>query len=273
MSISLRRSTLLLTLVLAASGCKPQTPPPPDTAGLALHQIVILAHAGEPGERRIEVLEDARISSALRYWLWGASKDSTDFLHHPGVSGDKALVAAMQQGPLLRGLVRLVDHDGKVLDSRRLDCELGTVSGEPMPQADGQVWTLGDDCSTGSGDYAGLITHFFSLGDDRIAWQHYSDGNDEHAELTVVQARRIAWRPGDPPRLEDITEVSSHQDFDDPRFKTLAPGEPLPADLPLVTDLIHYHYVGKGDWQKRIHIEKSAWFGGDGFPGPDRFPG
>ena len=268
----LRRSAVLLALALIASGCKPQAPPPPDTAGLAVHQSVILAHAGEAGERRIEVLEDARITPALRYWLWGASKDVADFLHHPGVSGDKPLAAAMQQGPLLRGLVRLVDHDGTVLDSRRLDCELGKVSTDPMPQSDGQVWTLGDDCSTGTGDYAGLITHFFSLGNERIAWQHYTAADGKHAELTVVQARRIAWRPGDPPRLEDITEVSSHPDFDDPRFKALKPGEPLPTDLPMVTDLIRYHYAGKGDWTKHIRTEKSAWFGGDGFPGPDRFP-
>ena len=32
------------------------------------------------------------------------------------------------------------------------------MSLEPMPQSDGAaVWTLGDDCSTGEGDYAGII--------------------------------------------------------------------------------------------------------------------
>jgi|GEM_PF-6112991 hypothetical protein len=269
----LRRTAFLLTLALAAAGCKPQTPPPPDTEGLAVHQTLILSHAGDPAERRIEVLEDARISPALRYWLWGGSKEPRDFLRNPGVAGDKALAAAMQQGPLRRGLVRLVDRDGKLLDYRRLDCELGTISLEPKPQSDGPVWTLGDDCSTGSGDYAGLITHFFRLGDDKIAWQHYTAADGESGELTVVQARRIAWRPGDPPRLEDITEVSSHPDFDDPRFKALKPDEPMPPDLPLVTDFIRYRYTGGGVWQKQIRTAKSAWFGGDGFPGPDQFPG
>jgi hypothetical protein len=268
----LGRSALLLPLALAATGCKPQNPPP-DTTGLTVHQAVVLADAGQAGERRIEVLEDARISSALRYWLWGASKDPKDFLHKPGVAGDKALATAMEQGPLLRGLVRLVDHDGKVLDSRRLDCELGNISPEPRQQTDGPVWTLGDDCSTGGGDYAGLITHFFRLGHDRIAWEHFSGTDGEKDELTVVFARRIAWRPEDPPRLEDITEVSSHPDFDDPRFKALKPDEPMPTDLPLVTDYIHYKYAGQGDWTKLIQTEKSAWFGGDGYPGPARFPG
>jgi hypothetical protein len=165
-----RRSAVLLTLLLAASGCKPQGPPPPATTGLAVQQSVVLAHRGEAGERRIQVLEDARITSALHYWLWGASKDPVDFLHHPGVAGDKALAASMERGPLLRGMVELVDHDGKVLDYRRLDCEIAAVSLEPMPQSDGAaVWTLGDDCSTGEGDYAGIITHFFTLGDDKLA--------------------------------------------------------------------------------------------------------
>jgi hypothetical protein len=264
----------LLILAGVAAGCKPQAPPSaPDTAGLAVHQTVILAQAGQPGERRIEVLEDERISSALRYWLWGGSKDPAEFLHHPGVAGDKALAAALEQGPLRRGLVRLVDHDGKLLDFRRLDCELGTVSLEPRQQPDGVVWTLGDDCSTGDGDYAGLITHFFRLGsDDKIAWQHFRGPAGEHDELTVVQARRIAWRPGDLPHLDDITEVSSHPDFEDPRFKALKSGEPMPPDLPLVTEYIHYRYAGGGEWTKLARTEKSGWFGGDGFPGPDRFP-
>jgi hypothetical protein len=267
------RTALLLLLALAVDGCKPRQAPPPDTTGLAVHQTVVLAHRGEAGERRIEVLEDARITQPLRYWLWGASKDPKDFLHHPGVAGDKALAEAIGRGPLMRGLVLLVDHDGAVLDSRRLDCELGTISAEPQPQTGGQVWTLADDCSTGEGDYAGLITHFFSLGDDRIAWQHFTDGDGKRAELTVVKARRIDWRPGDPPRLEEITEVSSHPDFADPRFKALKDGEPMPADLPMVTDLIRYRYAGNGDWTKQIRTETSPWYGGDGFPGPDRFPG
>jgi hypothetical protein len=264
----------LFVLVLAVSGCKPETAPPPDTTGLAVHQTVILARAGQPDERRIEVLEDARITPALRYWLWGGSKEPQDFLHQPGVAGDQFLADAMLQGPLRRGLVRLVDHDGKVLDYRRLDCELANISAQPIPQTGGQVWTLGDDCSTGEGDYAGLITHFFSLGADKIAWQHFVDpSSGRRLELTVVQARRIAWRKGDPPRLEDITEVSSHPNYEDPRFKALKDGEPLPSDLPLVTDLIHYHYAGNGEWTQQIRTENTAWYGGDGFPGPDRFPG
>jgi hypothetical protein len=268
------RSTLsLLILAFAAAGCKPQASPP-DTTGLAVHQTVILAQAGQPGERRIEVLEDARINSTLRYWLWGGSKEPADFLHQPGVAGDKALATSFQQAPLLRGMVRLVDHDGKLLDARRLDCELGTISLEPLQQPDGEVWTLGDDCSTGSGDYAGLITHFFRLGDDdKLAWQHFTGAKGEHEELTVVQARRLAWRAGDPPQLDDITEVSSHPDFDDPRFKALKSGEPMPPDVPLVTEYIRYRYAGRGEWTKLSRTEKAGWFGGDGFPGPDRFPG
>lgn len=272
MKLPLRTPLVLAALALSLTACKPQAPAP-DTTGLTVHQTVILAHGGEAGERRIEVMEDARITSNLRYWLWGGSKDPAQFLHMPGVSREKALAEAMKQGPLLRGLVLLVDHDGKVLDYRRLDCELGQISAEPKPQTGGQVWTLGDDCSTGEGDYAGLITHFFTLGDDKIAWQRFTDDKGERTELTVVQARRIAWRTGDSPLLDDITEVSSHPDFDDPRFKALKPDDPMPADLPLVTDYIHYHYAGNGDWQKRIRTQNAAWFGGDGYPAPEKFPG
>jgi hypothetical protein len=262
---------LLAAIACTASACKKQ-PPAADMTGLAVHQSVVLANPGAAGERRLEVLEDARITPKLRSWLFGGSKDPDDFLKAPGVAGDQALAAAIQQGPLKRGLIVLVDHDGKVLDSRRLDCELGKLSPGPEQQNGNPVWTLGDDCSTGNGDYAGLITYLFQLGDDRIAWQRFTAADGEAGELTLVQARRIAWKPMDQGDLTDIVEVSSHPDYDDPRFKALSQGEKPPADLPLVTDYIRYRY-GNGLWTKTIRTEHAAWYAGNGFPDLDKFPG
>lgn len=270
MKTRLRSLLLLAAIACALSACKKQ--PPLDTTGLGVHQSIVLANPGAADERRIEILEDDRITPKLRYWLFGGSKDPDDFLRAPGIAGDQALAAAIQQGPLKRGLVLLVDHDGKVLDSRRLDCELGKLSPAPVQQNGTPVWTLGDDCSTGEGDYAGLITHVFGLGNDKIAWQRFAAADGEAGELTLVQARRIGWKPMDQNELTDIVEVSSHPDYDDPRFKALSQQAKPPADLPLVTDYIRYRYGG-GIWTKTIRTEHSAWDAGAGFPDLDKFPG
>jgi hypothetical protein len=259
-------------LGLALIGCSPEPAKPAAETGLKLHQTVILAHAGETGERKVEVLEDARITDTLRPLLWGGSKEAEDFLALPAIAADKALIAAMRQGPLRRGVVRLVDHAGQVLHEYGLDCELGEISTEALPQGGGTVWTMADDCSTGGGDYAGPITHFFTLANDRLAWQGYIDETGERAALTVVAANRIAWRFATPARADDIREVSSHPDFDDPRFKSLKPADPMPGDLPLVTDYIRYHYDGNSVWVKHVHTEKNlSWSIDRGFPAADNF--
>ncbi len=211
------------------------------------------------GDRRVELYEDARITPALRPSMWGGSKEPA------------ALAASIAATPLQRAVMRLVDRGGAVLSEHRLDCELGQVA--PIHQGDGSIWTLIDDCSTGEGDYAGFITYFFSVGGDKIAFQSLPDGKGGAIAITLVHARRIDWRPDRPDDAEAIREVSSHPDFDDPRVKALKDDEPLPADLPLVTDYIRYRYDGDGRWTKRLRTDRHlAWTVADGFPADAAFP-
>ena len=251
----MRRLWIGLALPLALAGCKPNAPD-----GLALQASVVASPPGAADERRIEMLEDARITPALRQGMWGGSKEPAP------------LAGAIQATPLLRGVIRLVDSRGTVLSEHRLDCELGAV--QPMKQGDGAVWTLIDDCSTGEGDYAGLITYFFTIAGDKLNFQSVATGNaGERAALTLVHARRIDWHPDSPDRADAVEEVSCHPDFDDPRIKTLKDDEPLPADLPLVTDFIRYRYDGNGQWTKRLRTDRHlAWSAADGFPAESAFP-
>ncbi len=262
---------LALPLLALLAACSPGKP-----IEYVVHQSTIVADAGKPTERRIEILEDARFTPAMRAAMWGGSKNPADFLAAPGVTADAALKKSFVETEPRHALVRLIDLDGKALAERRLDCELAATAEHPLPQAGGRmVWAVGNDCSTGDGLYAGLITHFATIEGDKFVWQHYADAaSHENEELTVVQAARITWHLKPKDRAETILEVSCHPDFGDPRFQALKPGEELPTDLPDVVDYIRYSADGQGGWIRQQRTVKGAqWDLRQDFPADSAFPG
>ena len=255
----------------ALAACSPGKP-----IEFVVHQSSVVADAGKPGERRLEILEDARFTPAMRAAMWGGSKDPADFLAAPGVAADAALKKSFAETEPRRALVRLIDPDGKVLAERQLDCELAATAEHPLPQAGGRVvWAVGNDCSTGDGLYAGLITRFVTIEGDKFVWQHYVDAaTREDEEMTLVQAARITWHLKPKDKAETILEVSCHPDFTDARFQAVKPGEPLPEDLPDVVDYIRYRADGQGGWTRQQRTVKNAqWDDRQDFPADSAFPG
>jgi hypothetical protein len=265
------RPLVLSALAVTLAACSPGKP-----IEYVVHQSVVVADAGKPTERRVEILEDARLTPAMRDAMWGGSKNPADFLVAPGVKADDALKKSFGETETRHALVRLIDLDGKALAERRLDCELAAMSDHALPQPGGrQVWALGNDCATGDGLYAGMITHFFTVEADKIVWQHYKDAtNGEDEELTVVQAPRITWHLMPKDRAEAILEVSCHPDFSDPRFQSAKPGEELPTDLPDVVDYIRYRADGQGGWIRlQRTVKNRTWDIRQDFPAESEFPG
>src|SRR5579859_5168465 len=133
------RLLVLPFLALTLAACSPGKP-----IEYVVHQSMVVADAGKPTERRIEILEDARFTPAMREAMWGGSKNPADFLAAPGVTADAALTKSFAETEPRRALVRLIDRDGKALAERQLDCELGATSEHPLPQAgDRMVWAVG----------------------------------------------------------------------------------------------------------------------------------
>jgi hypothetical protein len=236
-----------------------------------VHQSVVIAGAGTADERRLEVLEDARITPAMRELMWGGSKDPHWLLAQPGIAPDPGLA----HDGFRRGMLRLVDRDGNVLAERRLDCELGLIAEPALPQAGGLVWGVGDDCSTGEGDFAGLITRFLVPAPDRIHFEAYRDTDGRELELTLVTAHRIRWHSDPKGVAETVREVSSHPDFEDRRMRDLKPGEPPPADLPWVVEYLTYRWdAGAGLWLKTARTERDRqWDEDQAWPDAAEFPG
>lgn len=258
-------------LVLTLAACSPGTP-----IEYVVHQSIVVADAGKPSERRIEILEDARFTPAMRAAMWGGSKDPADFLAAPGVMADASLKKNFAETEPRRALVRLIDPTGKMLVERQLDCELAEAAEHPLPQAGGRtVWAVGNDCSTGDGLYAGLITRFVAVDADKLVWQHYTDAaSQENEELTLVQAARITWHLQPKDRAENIVEVSCHPDFTDRRFQAVKPGDALPTDLPDVVDYIRYRADGHGGWiRQQRTVKNTQWDDRRDFPAESAFPG
>ena len=259
-----------LPLLGLLAACSPGKP-----IEYVVHQSLVVADAGKPGERRIEILEDARFTPAMRAFMWGGSKDPAQFLTAPGVSADAALKQNFAETEPRRALVRLIDPTGKVLVERQLDCELAEAAPRPIPQSGGRmVWAIGNDCSTGDGLYAGLITRFATVEGDKLVWQHYVDAaTQENEEMTLVQAPRITWHLRPKERADTILEVSCHPDFTDERFQQVKPGEPLPTDLPDVTDYIRYRADGQGGWvREQRTVKGKVWDDREPFPAESAFP-
>ena len=264
------RLLVLSLLALTLAACSPGKP-----IEYVVHQSTVVADAGKPGERRIEILEDARFTPAMRAAMWGGSKDPAEVLSAPGVTADAALKKNFAETEPRRALVHLIDADGKVLAERLLDCELAATAAHALPQGDGRtVWAVGNDCSTGDGLYAGLITRFVAVQGDKLVWQHYTDAaSQENEELTLVQAARITWHLQPKDRAENIVEVSCHPDFTSPRFQAVKPGEALPTDLPDVVDYIRYRADGQGGWIRQQRTVKNAqWDDRQDFPAETAFP-
>ena len=265
------RLLALPVLALTLAACSPGKP-----IEYVAHQSIVVADAGKPTERRLEILEDARFTPAMREAMWGGSKDPADFLKAPGVAADAALKKSFEEMEPRRALVRLIDLDGKALAERRLDCELAAAADHPLPQAGGRtVWAVGNDCSTGDGLYAGLITRFVMVDADKFVWQRYTDAaSQENEELTLVQAARITWHLLPKDRAENILEVSCHPDFANPRFQKLKPGQNVPTDLPSVVDYIRYRADGQGGWIRQQRTAKATeWDIRQDFPADSAFPG
>jgi hypothetical protein len=213
--------------------------------GLAVHQTVVVAAAGTPDERRLQVLEDSRITPELRSTMWGGPKDSDQLA---ALVSDPALRTDLKTMPIRRGLLRLTDRDGRVLAERRLDCELGEIAEPALQQGDsGSVWGVGDDCSTGEGDFAGLITRFLAPPKDRIVFQAYDDAaTGERNELTLVSAAKIQWHLAVPHSATLVHELSCHPDFS---------AKDTPG--PLIVEYVTYRWSGaEGIWHRTERTER-----------------
>jgi hypothetical protein len=257
--MSLRPWVLAAGLLLLA-GCSGSGDP---DAGYTLYQTVFIDR-GTPHERRLQVMEDARVTPGMREVMWQGPKQPGEVAAALGLDASDPAIKALGDPPIRPALLRLSDAAGKVLAERRFDCPLGALNPEPLPQGQGAVFALGIDCHTATGVYEGLVTRFFTVAGDTFAWQRFRRPSDGAVlELTLLDSPKIGWVLASPGRAEDILEVSGQPNPD----HLAANGVPIGT----IVDYVRYRFQG-GLWQRAERQRPGDWQQSDGFPAENRFP-
>jgi hypothetical protein len=231
--------------------------------GYTLYQTVFIDR-GTPHERRLQVMEDARLTPGMRDVMWEGPKQPAEIASALGLDAADPSIKALSDPPIRPAMLRLSDATGKVLAERRFDCPLGALNPSPLPQGKGAVWALGIDCHTATGVYEGLVTRFFTVADDKFVWQKFRrPGDGAILELTLLDSPKIAWVLASPGRAEDILEVSGQPDMD----HLAANGVPIGT----IVEYVRYRFQN-GVWQRTERQAPGDWQQSDGFPPEARFP-
>ncbi len=248
----------LLASLLTLASCAPA----PD-AGYTLYQTILIDHGSSDG-RRLQVLEDERLTPGMRRLMWGGPKAPLAIASGLGISLQDPTIARLLDPPIRPAMLRLQDASGKTLALRHFDCPLAELNEAPLPQGQTEVWAIGVDCHTGSGNYEGLVTRLFWIVNDQFEWQRYTDGKiDEPIELTLLNSPKIAWHLSSAPRAEEVEEVSGIPDF-----TGLKPGQ---EPTKTVIDYVVYRFKD-GLWHRTERLMPGDWRQEDGFPAAGAFP-
>lgn len=126
-------------------------------AGYAVHRSLPLDKAVNGTDGALQILEDGRITPALRGEMWRQTND-TDLI----LGAKDPLRAALAKQPLQPAHLRFVDGAGQVLADQPFDVPLADIDAEPLHDG-GPTYLVSADHSIGMGSYAGLETTLIEI--------------------------------------------------------------------------------------------------------------
>ena len=227
------------------------------------------APAGRDGYRRtqhvatgasdggaLEVLEDDRISPALRRQMWGVAEDP-DFVLPAG----SPLSATFRAHPLRPARLRLLDGAGTVLAEQVLDRPQAIVWPAPLRGLPAPGFMLTVDRSIGMGSYAGPGTTLLLPSLHRLAPERAIAADGTPTAIDLADTLKTAWTvvPARDGAGDEIELVACRPVGPKPNF---------------VTTYSTYRLVaggGAGQWHVASRREPGIWEN-EGFPGRSAFP-
>lgn len=253
---SIRTAPCLLALALAlAAPARADEPAVPD--GYAIHRSLPLDPVANGIAGSLQILEDSRITPALRADLWQQTTDPDLVL----AEGDP-LRKILAKAPLKNAHLHLTDAAGAVIADRSFDVPLADIDRRQLHDG-APTFLVSSDHSLGSGSYAGLETSLMAVDHGQLAPE------DLPGRAVLVSSLKNAWRivddttpgpDGKPGTGKAIQAIACHPNWANPAW----------ADQQeFVVDLTTYRYAA--GWHGTTNSPVGFWESDQTWP-DDQFP-
>lgn len=173
------RAALCLFALLAAPAWAGEPAAP---AGYAVHRSLALDQATNGIDGALQILEDSRITPALRSDMWQETTDLDLVL-----AGDDPLRKALSRNPLWGAHLRMIDATGKVAADQAFDVPLADIDRQQLHEG-APTFLVSADHSLGIGSYAGLETSLMSVDHGQLRPEELP------GRKTLGSSLKNAWR-------------------------------------------------------------------------------
>ncbi len=203
---------------------------------------------------QLQLMQDSRIPATRRDQTWGQMAEDLG-----------RLWPQFKKDPPRKATLRIVDHEGRVVDEEELKQALADLHPVSL-YGDGRIsYLLTVDYSAGWGSYNGPISFFVEVAGGKIKWVEDIDEKTGHSErISVMQSLKTVWRfaRSENGKSRDILEAACR-----------------PAEWTKKNDgkndfmLIYTRYFFNGnDWVVRQRLQEGFSEFEDGFPPRRLFP-
>jgi hypothetical protein len=240
---------LFLVLAPAAFAAEPAVP-----AGYAVHRSLSLDPAANGIDGTLQILEDARITPALRQDMWRQTTD-TDLI----LAANDPLRRALAKTPLQPAHLRLVDGTGKVVADQAFDVPLADIDRQQLHEG-APTFLVTADHSVGLGSYAGLETVLMAVDHGQLVPEPLP------GRKALASSLKNAWKITDDKTpgagsAKAIQVVACHPNYANKDWA---------ATNEFVVELTTYRYAG-GAWHGTTASLKGYWESDGDWP-DDQFP-
>ena len=240
----MRRGLLILAVVALAVPAWADEPAVP--AGYAIHRSLALDQATTGIDGALQILEDSRITPALRADMWQETTDLELVL----AEGDP-LRKALAKMPLRNAHLRLIDAAGKVIADQALGVPLADIDRQQLHDG-APTFLVSTDHSLGIGSYAGLETGLMLVDHGQLLPEDLPGGT------ALARSLKNGWRivddtnpgpDGKPGTGKLIQAVACHPNWDNPAW---AESQEFVVDLTTFSFAAGWHATTKtvvGFWE------------------------
>jgi hypothetical protein len=226
---------------------------------LSLVKTLVLNRESDGVDGKLELLEDARLTPAIRKTLWQVGDPTVAF------GEDSAQTRALATPPLLHAVLRLRDGSGKTLFEKKLKRELAQIEFESIHPGQRTIFVT-TDLSIGFGSYAGPSTELLEVSGQRLeAVTARGPKTGEVDPIEVMRSLKTEWKlapaSANQPGQRDILSLACR------------PKDWGSTTTDFVRIYVRYHWNGT-EWVLFGRRVPGIWEAGDDpFPASEKFPG